>query len=99
MNKAEVIDALVQESGCKKKQVKQILNALSVVVQKRVQNGELVPLGGLGRFRAVTRKARTGRNPSTSHQIRIPAKTSIKFTVSKDLKAGAKKEKRSKKGR
>jgi DNA-binding protein HU-beta len=98
MTKTEVIDALAKTSGTEKKQVKQFLDSLSVVVQKGVKKGDAVPVPGLGKFRVVNRKARVGRNPATGQPIRIPAKTAVKFTVSKDLKIVRKRVK-SKKGK
>jgi len=39
----------------------------------------------LGRFKSVTRKARTGRNPKNSETIQIPEKKAIKWKMSKIL--------------
>jgi len=97
MTKSDVIDALSKTSGCEPKQVKMFLNSLTQVVEKGMKKGSVVPIGGLGKFRVVNRKARVGRNPTTGERIRIPAKTVVKFTVAKDLKgAGKKKTKRGK---
>ena len=99
MTKTEVIEALVKTSGSEKKQVKQFLDSLSVVVQKGVKTGGDVPVPGLGKFRVVNRKARVGRNPSTGQPVRIPARSAVKFTVSKDLKVVVNKGKRGKRGK
>ena len=48
--------------------------------------GDKITLVGFGTFSAVTRAARTGRNPQTGKAIKIAAKTNGKFTPGKSLK-------------
>ena len=43
-------------------------------------------LQGFGTFSVANRKARTGRNPRTGQEIRIPASKTPKFTAGKALK-------------
>jgi len=43
-------------------------------------------LAGLGIFRKRKLAARVGRNPATGEQIRIPARTRLRFTPAKALK-------------
>jgi hypothetical protein len=43
-------------------------------------------LAGLGIFRKRKLKARMGRNPATGEQIKIPARTRLRFTPAKVLK-------------
>ena len=43
-------------------------------------------LTGFGTFSVANRKARTGRNPRTGEEIRIPASKTPKFTPGKALK-------------
>jgi DNA-binding protein HU-beta len=40
----------------------------------------------LGVFRKRKSKARIGRNPATGEQIKIPARTRLRFTAAKGLK-------------
>lgn len=47
--------------------------------------GEFV-MPGLGKLVKKNRPARMGRNPATGEQIKIPAKTVIKFSVAKAAK-------------
>jgi DNA-binding protein HU-beta len=46
----------------------------------------LLRLAGLGVFRKRKLKARMGRNPATGEQIKIPARTRLRFTPAKALK-------------
>ncbi|MDQ3252647.1 MAG: HU family DNA-binding protein, partial [Acidobacteriota bacterium] len=43
-------------------------------------------LPGFGKLVLSERKAREGRNPQTGDPIQIPAKTTLKFRVSKGMK-------------
>jgi DNA-binding protein HU-beta len=43
-------------------------------------------LAGLGVFRKRKLQARVGRNPATGEQIKIPARTRLRFTPAKALK-------------
>ena len=49
------------------------------------KNGQFV-VPGIGKLVKVQRKARMGRNPATGQEIKIPAKTVVKFRVAKAAK-------------
>ena len=53
-------------------------------VTESLKKGERVTLVGFGTFSVTKREARTGRNPQTGEEIKIPAKKVVKF------RAGAK---------
>ena len=46
---------------------------------------EAVELRGFGRFKSVTRKARTGKNPKNSETVQIPEKKVMRWKMSKNL--------------
>ena len=56
----------------------------SNLAAKQARNGFVFP--GVGKLVVVKRKARMGRNPQTGEPIKIPAKTVVKFYVSKAVK-------------
>jgi len=41
---------------------------------------------GFGKLKKTHRKAREGRNPATGAVIKIPAKTTVKFSIGKAMK-------------
>ena len=86
MTKTELIQTLADAAGSDRKSSKMFLEALTGVVEKQIKRGGEVPLKGLGKFKVVKRKARMGRNPATGEAIKIPAKTVVRFTVTKSLK-------------
>ena len=62
------------------------LETLSALAHKEIKkNGEFV-LPGFGKLVKQKRKARTGFNPKTQQKIKIPAKTVVKFRVTKAAK-------------
>lgn len=74
MNRAELIDAMAKETGHTKTDTEAMLSAFINVVQKNIKKQDGVRLVGFGTFAASKRKARTGRNPQTGEEIKIPAK-------------------------
>jgi DNA-binding protein HU-beta len=92
MTKTELIAQLALQSKLEKRQTKMFLESLTALVEKQIRKGGEVPLKGLGKFKVVKRKARMGRNPATGEAIKIPAKTVVRFTVTKSLKDIVKKK-------
>ena len=45
---------------------------------------------GFGSFKVIATKAKTGRNPRTGKEIKIPAGKKVKFTIGKVLKDSVK---------
>ena len=88
MTKAQLVSALAEKTGKTKKEVKGFLDVLAEVAYKKVKKNKKFTLPGFGILKLAKRKARTGRNPATGETIKIPAKTAVKFTVSKACKEG-----------
>jgi len=77
---------LADKIGISKKQVKSALDELKELVTRQLKKEGLLRLAGLGVFRKRKVKARMGRNPATGEQIKIPARTRLRFTPAKSLK-------------
>ena len=87
MTKAELIDAMAEEAGITKKEAGAAMDALLGGITKALKKkGGKVTLVGFGTFSKVRRKARKGRNPATGEEIKIPAKTVVKFRLQKACK-------------
>lgn len=94
MNKTDLVAKIAEQAGITKVQAEKALAAFTGTVETAIKAGDKVTLVGFGSFSAVTRKARTGRNPQTGKEIKIAAKTNGKFTPGANLKdLGAKKAK------
>ena len=86
MSQSEVYNHFAEKSGMKRAQVKEFFEELANLAMSEVKsNGEFV-LPGFGKLVLSERKAREGRNPQTGETIQIPAKTALKFRLSKGLK-------------
>lgn len=86
MNKAELINAMATETGVSKKDVEKVLNSFINVVSNEMANKGKVQLVGFGTFETRQRAARTGLNPQTKEEIKIPACTAPAFKAGKALK-------------
>lgn len=86
MNKAELVNAMATETGVSKKDVEKVLNSFINVVSNEMANKGKVQLVGFGTFETRQRAARTGLNPQTKEEIKIPACTAPAFKAGKTLK-------------
>jgi len=81
--KKDIIDGIAAATGITKKQAGIAYDTLLDMVYKGAKSAEGFTLPGLGKFKKSRRKARKGRNPFTGEEIKIAAKTVLKFKVSK----------------
>lgn len=86
MNKAELIDAVAEDSDLSKAAATRALDAMVAAVTKALKNGDQVSLIGFGTFVVRERSGRTGRNPRTGETINIPAAKVPAFKPGKALK-------------
>ena len=85
MTKDELVTKLAESTSITKKKADEILSALADSISESLQKGEKTVLPGIGSFSCVDRKEKTGRNPRTGAEIKIPAKRAAKFSVSTAL--------------
>lgn len=86
MNKMQLIDKMAEVADITKADAKRALDALLGAVQDELVGGGDINLVGFGRFQAMNKPARTGRNPQTGETLTIAARKSVKFTAGKTLK-------------
>ena len=84
MTKSQMMAAMADKTGLTKAQVGNFLDEFASLAYAEAKNGFALP--GIGKLVLVNRNARMGRNPATGEQIHIPAKTVVKFRVSKACK-------------
>jgi len=83
LTKAQTIGQLAEKNGLTKKQVAAFLESFVELAYRETKKYKRFAIPGLGILKLNKRKARVGRNPATGVQIKIPAKTVVKFSVSK----------------
>jgi DNA-binding protein HU-beta len=86
MSKKDLIDAVADATELSKEKAGAVVDAVTAHIQKSMQNGGEVRLPGFGTFKVSKRKERTGRNPATKQEIKIPASIVPKFQAAKALK-------------
>ena len=90
MNKADLVSMMAAKSNLTKKDSESALNAFVETVQAALKKGEKIQLVGFGTFEVRQRAARTGINPRTKEEIKIPATKSPVFKAGKALKESCK---------
>ena len=84
MVKSEFVQKLCNmHPGILRRDMEKIVDIIVFEIIESLCRNEAVEIRGLGRFKSVTRKARTGRNPKNSSIIQIPEKKAIKWKISK----------------
>jgi DNA-binding protein HU-beta len=86
MTQTQMMGHLAEKIGISKKQAKLTLDELNSLVVRELKKDGSIRLAGVGIFRKRKLKARVGRNPATGEQIKIPARTRLRFTPAKALK-------------
>lgn len=86
MTKSELVAKMAESADITKAAAEKALGGFIEAVTGAIKAGDKVTLTGFGTFSAVTRAARTGRNPATGQELQIAAKTSAKFSPGKELK-------------
>jgi len=86
VNKDELARGVAARSGLEVGQAKSAVDATLAEITKQIAAGNEVRLSGFGKFAAVHRAAREGRNPSNGETIQIAAKSVPKFSAGAELK-------------
>jgi DNA-binding protein HU-beta len=89
MNKPELIDAVAERTGMKKKDAATAVDAVLDTITDTLGRKEEVSLVGFGTFDVRERAERMGRNPRTGEQLTIPASTACVFRPGRKLKESA----------
>ena len=86
ITKSQLTGELAEKLGITKKDVGGFMDALAQIACRETKKNGAFTLPGIGKLVLVKRKARIGRNPATGEEIKIKAKTVVKFRVAKACK-------------
>ena len=86
MNKTELVASVAEKTAMTKKDAEKALNAVFASIEEALSKEEKVQVIGFGTFEVKAREARTGRNPQTGAEIKIPASKNPVFKAGKALK-------------
>jgi len=84
--KAELIAQVARKAEVTKTQTEKAMNTLTDTITQELTRGGRIALPSFGTFSVGNRKARTGRNPRTGEEIRIPAAKTPEFKPGTALK-------------
>ena len=83
MTKAQIVKALAEKLEAEPKKIQSFLDALAEMATEQTREAGEFTVPGLGKLVKAERKERMGRNPATGEQIKIAAKTTVKFRIAK----------------
>lgn len=92
MNKTEFAQKLAKKAGVSQAKALEIVDIIfsakkgEGIIAVELDAGRKVTIPGFGTFASKSRAARTGRNPSTGAEIKIPAKKYVHFKPGKTLR-------------
>ena len=86
MNKQDLVNVVAESTQLTKKDTTAAVDAVFEAIKDALAKGDKVQLVGFGNFEVRDRAARTGRNPQTGAEIKIPATKVPAFKPGKALK-------------
>ena len=90
MNKSEFIDAVAEKAELTRAAAARVVDAIfdtaSGAISEAVHAAGSLSIPGFGKFTRRTRAARSGRNPRTGTEIKIPERTTVGFSAGRGLK-------------
>ncbi|AZQ09162.1 MULTISPECIES: HU family DNA-binding protein [Shewanella] len=86
MNRTELIAKIAESADLTKAEAGRALKSFEEAVTAAMKEGDKISIVGFGSFETSTRAERTGRNPQTGKEIKIPAATIPKFKAGKALR-------------
>ncbi len=90
LNKTDLVAKIAASTGESQASVGRVLDGLFAALEGAVKSGDKVTIPGWLSVEKTHRAARTGRNPQTGAEIKIPAGYGVKVSAGSKLKAAAK---------
>ena len=83
MNKTQIVKVMAEKLAMEPKQIQAFFDVLLETATEQTREAGEFTVPGLGKLVKAERKERMGRNPQTGEQIKIAAKTTVKFRIAK----------------
>lgn len=87
MFKKEIIERIAQKAKITKVAAEDFIDIFVETVKEGLKEDREVTLINFGSLKVVDTKAKTGRNPRTGEEVKIPAGKKVKFKAGKSLKS------------
>ena len=86
VTKADIVQAVLEETGFTKKKSIETVEILLEIIKGPLASGEDVLVSGFGKFKVRQKCERIGRNPNTGEDKMISARRVVTFTCSGKLR-------------
>ena len=86
MIKNDLIEALVRKNDFTYQEAKDVADTVIKTFCESIENRDNIFLRGFGTFKIVKREQRKGRDIGKGLIVNIPARNTVKFILSKELK-------------
>ena len=83
MTKTQIVKALAERLEAEPKHIQAFFDAMAEMATEQTRETVEFTVPGLGKLVEAERKERMGRNPATGEQMKIAAKTTVKFRIAK----------------
>ena len=83
MTKTQIVEAMAEKLATEPKQIQSFFDALLEMATEQTREAGVFTVPGLGKSVKAERKERMGRNPQTGEEMKIAAKTTVKFRIAK----------------
>ena len=87
MTKDEIATHVADAAHVKKNEAERVLGSLLDLIAAELHGGRDFMLRDIGTLKVKSMAARTGRNPRTGEEIKIPARKAVKLQISQALSA------------
>lgn len=91
VNKKNIVDQVSERVGLTKKDAGEATETVLNVIKESLEKGDRVNIINFGSFEVRERAPRTGRNPQTGEEIKIPAHQTPAFKPGKLLRDAVRK--------
>jgi len=86
LTRVQLVDVLFEQTGLKKSDAKNMVEAFFDLIGQQLANGNVVKLHGFGQFHVRDKPQRPGRNPRTGESFTIAARRVVVFHASGALR-------------
>lgn len=86
VTRAQLVEQVVRSTNLPLNESTAIVETIFESIVEALQRGDSIQIRGFGSFATRQRPARTGRNPKTGTEVKVPAKRIPFFKPSKELK-------------
>lgn len=86
VNVKDLAAKVAAQLGKEQKDVQNVVESTFSTILEMSKHDHDISIHNFGKFKLVNKAERVGRNPKTGESVKIPAKTSLKFTLAKPAK-------------